>query len=65
MDNLRGQFARLGKKRITVFLDNNFWGGDQRSFAERVGVAGEMVAAGQMTGWGGWSRATSSSRRVT
>ena len=52
-DDLRRQFSRLGRKRITIFLDNNFWGGNQRSFAERVEVAGEMWRAGQMTGWGG------------
>ena len=51
-DELRRQFARLGKKRITVFLDNNFYGGNRKSFEERVEVAGEMWRAGLMTGWG-------------
>lgn len=52
-DDLRKQFDRLGKKRISIFLDNNFWGGNQRSFSERIQIAGEMVRSGRMTGWGG------------
>jgi hypothetical protein len=52
-DELRRQFARVGKRRIIIFLDNNFYGGGRKCFAERVEVAGEMWHAGQMTGWGG------------
>lgn len=51
-EELLRQFDRLGKRWITIFLDNNFYGGNRDSFRERVAVAGEMWKAGRMTGWG-------------
>ena len=51
-NELRQQFDKLGKKWITVFLDNNFYGSDRESFEGRVAVAREMWNQGRMTGWG-------------
>ena len=51
-DELRRQFASVGKRWVIVFLDNNFYGGNRNSFTERVEVAGDMWRAGQMAGWG-------------
>jgi hypothetical protein len=48
---LRRQLEALGRKSYVGLNDNNFYGNDRRSFAERVAVMGEGVAAGLFDGW--------------
>jgi hypothetical protein len=50
-EGLRAQLAALGPRSYVGLNDNNFYGGNRRSFRERVAVMGEGVAAGQFRGW--------------
>jgi radical SAM superfamily enzyme YgiQ (UPF0313 family) len=48
---LRRQLAALGRKNSLVFLDNNFYGNDRRSFAARLECIAETRAAGHFDRW--------------
>jgi hopanoid C-2 methylase len=48
---LRRQLLAGGRKRIVVMLDNNFYGNDRRSFAERLACLGELWRGGHFAGW--------------
>ena len=48
---LRRQLAAVGRKRSLVFLDNNFYGSDRRSFAARLECISEARAAGHFERW--------------
>ena len=42
----------MGDRKYAIFLDNNFWGNDRRSFADRLDAIGESWERGQFRGWG-------------
>jgi hypothetical protein len=48
---LRRQLKAAGRKKITTFLDNNFYGNNRRSFLDRVGCIRELREEGQFEGW--------------
>jgi hopanoid C-2 methylase len=50
-DELRAQLLLAGRRRVMVFLDNNFYGSDRRSFAARLACVRQQCEAGQFDGW--------------
>lgn len=50
-ERVRAQVESLGRRRYTVFLDNNFYGSDRASFRDRVEVAGALRDEGWYRGW--------------
>ncbi len=51
-EELRRQIRAVGKRRHLIFLDNNIYGSDRRSFAERMKCVAELRDTGQFNGWG-------------
>ena len=51
-EELRRQIRAVGKRRHLIFLDNNIYGSDRRSFAERMRCVAELRDTGQFNGWG-------------
>lgn len=49
---LRAQLLSIGPRTLLNFNDNNFYGSDRASFAERVACVRERWEAGQFGGWG-------------
>lgn len=50
-ESIRAQVHAGGRRRYVVFLDNNFYGSDRRSFRERVATAGALRDDGWYRGW--------------
>lgn len=48
---LERQLRAAGRKKITTFLDNNFYGNSRRSFLDRVGCIRELREEGLFEGW--------------
>ena len=51
VDYVRRQLRALGPRRTIIFIDNNFYGSDRASFHARVAMLGDLVRAGEITGW--------------
>jgi len=51
VDHLDRQFQAQGRKRIALFIDNNFYGSDRESFRERVACAGRHWRSGTIGSW--------------
>lgn len=49
--DLRRQITVLGRRRHTIFVDNNFLGADRRHFAAKLAVLAEERAAGRLGPW--------------
>ncbi|HEY0407392.1 MAG TPA: radical SAM protein [Pyrinomonadaceae bacterium] len=50
-DYVRRQLLTMNRQRV-LFIDNNFYGSDRRSFQERVGLIDELRRAGHFKEWG-------------
>jgi hopanoid C-2 methylase len=51
IDNLRKQILAVGYKRFLLFLDNNFYGNDQRFFQQRIDLLQELHGQNCFGGW--------------
>jgi hopanoid C-2 methylase len=51
LDNIRKQILAAGKKRLLVFLDNNFYGNDQNYFHARLNLIRDLWKQGHFKGW--------------
>jgi hopanoid C-2 methylase len=51
LDYVRRQLLTMNR-RHALFIDNNFYGSDRRSFQERVSLIEELRHEGQLKGWG-------------
>jgi hypothetical protein len=50
VDHLRRQIEATGK-RLIIFLDNNFYGPDRRSFLDRLDLLADLRRRGSIDGW--------------
>ncbi|MDH3638633.1 MAG: cobalamin-dependent protein, partial [Gammaproteobacteria bacterium] len=51
LDHIRKQILALGKRRIVIFLDNNFYGNDREFFLERLDLIRGLWRSGYFKGW--------------
>lgn len=51
LEYIRKQIIAVGKKKVVVFIDNNFYGNDRMFFLERLDLIKEMRRAGLLRGW--------------
>ena len=51
LDSIRKEILAAGKKRMIVFLDNNFYGSDRNYFLARLDVIRSLWKQGQFAGW--------------
>lgn len=51
LDYIRRQIIALGKRRLLIFVDNNFYGGKRRFFLDRLTLLKELWRAGYFNSW--------------
>ncbi len=51
LDYIREQILAVGKRRIVLFIDNNFYGNDRRFFLARLELLKEMRREGRLGEW--------------
>ena len=51
LDYIRKQIVAAGKKKFLVFLDNNFYGNDQKHFQARLHLIDSLRHQGLFSGW--------------
>lgn len=51
LDQVERQIAALGRKPITIFVDNNFYGNNQDFFLARIDLIRHLQAAGKLGAW--------------
>jgi hypothetical protein len=51
VDHVRRQFRGVGKRRVVLFLDNNFYGNDRNFFLARMEMLRELHREGAFEGW--------------
>jgi hypothetical protein len=52
LETIRKHILALGKKKIVVFLDNNFYGNDRKFFLARLELIRSLWKQGVFEGWG-------------
>lgn len=51
LEYVHRQMTALGKRRLVIFLDNNFYGNDRKLFLERLAIIKRLWRHGQFRGW--------------
>ncbi len=51
LEDLRRSIIAMGKKKLVLFIDNNFYGDDRGYFQKRIELIREMRSAGYLRGW--------------
>lgn len=51
LDHIRRQLVALGRRRLVIFVDNNFYGNDRNFFLEKLDLIKNVWKSGQFKGW--------------